>query len=392
MEKIAIFGGSFDPPHEGHKLLSRNLAEFCHANKVIVMPTAMSPFKNSSGASSGDRLEMCKIAFYEPLYQVSDIEIRRGGKSYTIDTVKEIKKAYPEAELFLFMGEDMLLSFTRWYKYEEILSLCKIVAACRTENREKLQEMKDYCDTYLGGVGNRVLVCENIPVEISSTQVRESLKKGEKTLVSEEIYKFIRSKGLYMSRNAEYMEILKGRMSEQRYIHSLNVADSAKELAILYGADPEKAYTTGLVHDSCKDVAPGLQLSYMLENGVQLTQLEMDTAKLYHAICGSVFARKEFNIDDEDMLNAIRYHTTGRKGMSLLEKIVFIADFISAERDYNGVDVMREKAVRSLDEAIVEGLSFTIKDLIDNERLVHPDTIDAYNDAQAVVLKQKQEK
>ncbi len=184
-----------------------------------------------------------------------------------------------------------------------------------------------------------------------------------------------------MSRNEEFMSILKERLTEKRYIHSLNVADSAKELARIYGADEEKAYTAGLVHDCCKDMPAGLQLSYLLENGADMTEIEINTAKLYHAISGTIFAKKEFGIEDEDMLNAIRYHTTGRKNMSLLEKIIFIADFISAERDYNGVEIMREKALRSLEEAIVEGLSFTIKDLIDAERLVHPDTLDAYNDA-----------
>ncbi len=184
-----------------------------------------------------------------------------------------------------------------------------------------------------------------------------------------------------MNRNENFKNVLKERLTERRYIHSLNVADSARELARIYGADEEKAYTAGLIHDSCKDTPAGLQLSYMLENKTELTDIELNTPKLYHAICGSVFAQKEFGITDEDMLNAIRYHTTGRKNMSLLEKIIFIADFISVERDYNGVEIMREKAVRSLDEAIVEGLSFTIKDLIDAERLVHPDTIDAYNDA-----------
>lgn len=189
--------------------------------------------------------------------------------------------------------------------------------------------------------------------------------------------------------NEGFKVILKERLTEKRYVHSLNVADSARELARIYGADEEKAYTAGLVHDSCKDMPAGLQLSYLLENKVELTDIELNTAKLYHAICGKVFAEKEFDITDEDMLNAIRYHTTGRKDMSLLEKIIFIADFISAERDYNGVEIMREKAVRSLDEAIVEGLSFTIKDLIDAERVVHPDTLDAYNQA---VFKIKQGK
>ncbi|MBQ8182979.1 MAG: bis(5'-nucleosyl)-tetraphosphatase (symmetrical) YqeK [Clostridia bacterium] len=184
-----------------------------------------------------------------------------------------------------------------------------------------------------------------------------------------------------MNRNEEYKEALKNRLTENRYIHSLNVADSAKELALIYGCDPEKAYTVGLVHDCCKDEPAGLQLSYMIENGVELSEYELDVAKLYHAICGRAYAEKVFGITDEDMLNAIRYHTTGRKGMSLLEKVVFIADFISAERDYDGVEVMREKAKRSLDEAIVEGLGFTIKDLVDRDRIIHPDTVSAYNDA-----------
>ena len=192
-----------------------------------------------------------------------------------------------------------------------------------------------------------------------------------------------------MSKNEEFKIILKERLTEKRYIHSLNVADSAVMLAEIYGADKEKAYTAGLIHDSCKDTPAGLQLSYLLENKVPLTDIELNTAKLYHAICGAVFAEKTLGISDEDMLNAIRYHTTGRENMSLLEKIIFIADFISAERDYNGVEIMREKAVRSLDEAIVEGLSFTIKDLIDAERVVHPDTLGAYNDA---LFKIQQEK
>ena len=195
-----------------------------------------------------------------------------------------------------------------------------------------------------------------------------------------------------MSRDAEYTEVLKGRLTERRFIHSLNVAKSAKELAQIYGYDEAKAYTAGLIHDCCKDTPAGLQLSYMLENGMALTDTEISTAKLYHAMCGSMFIQKEFGIDDTEIINAVRYHTTGRKDMTLLEKIVFIADFISEERDYDGVDIMREKAKRSLDEAIVEGLSFTIKDLIDAGRVVHTDTLGAYNDAIINVEKSRRER
>ncbi len=183
--------------------------------------------------------------------------------------------------------------------------------------------------------------------------------------------------------------ILKEKLSEKRFIHSLNVAKAAVKLAEIYGADKELAYTAGLIHDCCKDTPAGEQLSYMLGNGMELTECEINTAKLYHAMCGSIYIRNEFGVNNQDIINAVRYHTTGRKGMSLLEKIVFIADFIGEERDYNGVEIMREKALKSLDEAIVEGLSFTIKDLTDREALIHPDTIDAYNDALLNILKQE---
>lgn len=177
----------------------------------------------------------------------------------------------------------------------------------------------------------------------------------------------------------EYKVILEKRLTPHRYLHSLNVAKSAKELALRYGEDEKNAYTAGLIHDVCKDTPAGLQLSYMIENGMELTELEISAAKLYHAMCGSLYIRKEFGVDNENIINAVRYHTTGRANMSLLEKIVFIADFISDERDYDGVEIMREKAAKSLDEAIVEGLSFTIKELVENGKAVHPDTVDAYN-------------
>jgi nicotinate-nucleotide adenylyltransferase len=129
MTKIAIYGGSFDPPHKGHRLLAENLMKSCGALKVIVIPTAMSPFKNSSGASAEDRLQMCRLAFSDEVFEVSDIEISRGGKSYTVDTVAAVKAMYPDAELYLFMGDDMLLSFDKWYKHEEILRIATIVCA-----------------------------------------------------------------------------------------------------------------------------------------------------------------------------------------------------------------------------------------------------------------------
>ena len=196
MKKIAIYGGSFDPPHKGHKLLAENLASVCGAEKVIIIPTALSPFKNSSSATAEDRLDMCKLFFKEDLFQISDIEIKRGGKSYTVDTLTQIKKENPDAELFLFMGDDMLLSFDKWYCYQEILRLATIVCACRTENLEELQNMKSFVKNVLKAE-ERVIICESVPFEISSTEIRASLKDGVNKGLSEEIYNYIAAKGLY---------------------------------------------------------------------------------------------------------------------------------------------------------------------------------------------------
>ena len=196
MKKIAIYGGSFDPPHKGHKLLAENLASVCGAEKVIIIPTALSPFKNSSSATAEDRLDMCKLFFKEDLFQISDIEIKRGGKSYTVDTLTQIKEENPDAELFLFMGDDMLLSFDKWYCYQEILRLATIVCACRTENLEELQNMKSFVKNVLNAEDS-VIICESVPFEISSTEIRSSLKDGVNKGLSEEIYNYIAAKGLY---------------------------------------------------------------------------------------------------------------------------------------------------------------------------------------------------
>ncbi len=198
MKKIAIYGGSFDPPHEGHKLLAFNLAECCRADKVIIMPTAMSPFKSTSGATASQRYEMCKLAFKEPLFEVSDVEINRGGKSYTVDTVNSVKELYPHSELYLFMGDDMFLSFNKWYKYEEIARKCVIVAACRTERLEKLHSMKAFARDVLRLGDGRVIFCESVPVEISSTTIRENVKNNCFEYIGSDVAEYIKAKGLYL--------------------------------------------------------------------------------------------------------------------------------------------------------------------------------------------------
>ncbi|HEX2986047.1 MAG TPA: bis(5'-nucleosyl)-tetraphosphatase (symmetrical) YqeK [Caproiciproducens sp.] len=182
----------------------------------------------------------------------------------------------------------------------------------------------------------------------------------------------------------EYKKIIKPFLGEKRYHHSVCVFESAVELAKKYGSDPQKAAVAGILHDIMKDIPSDEQLKMMTRYDIVLNNVERKAPKLWHAMLGAAYLENELKITDREILDAVRYHTTGRENMSLLEKIIFIADFISADRDYPGADHMRKAAEISLEQAMVEGLTFNIKDLASGYRPIHPDTISAYN--QVVLL------
>ncbi len=178
----------------------------------------------------------------------------------------------------------------------------------------------------------------------------------------------------------EYRSLIKNRMGERRYIHSVNVAKAAVKLAQRYGADTEKAEIAGILHDCCKEIPKEEMLQIITSGGIILDAAEKSSSKLWHAIAGSVYVRDVLKIDDTDIINSIRYHTTGREGMSLLEKIIFVADFISDERNYNGVEIMRKKAYECLEDAMLFGLQFTLADLAKRKLPIHSNAVHCYND------------
>ncbi len=177
----------------------------------------------------------------------------------------------------------------------------------------------------------------------------------------------------------EFEKIVKSRLSAERYLHSMNVAESAKDLAGKYGANTEKAYICGVLHDITKEEELDIQERYINLAGESLSDEEKHTPKIYHQVSGAAYCRLELGITDPEILSAIRYHTTGRANMSLMEKIVYTADLISAERDYPDVGVMRKKAYEDLNQAMLYALEFTIKKLIGGNSFIHPDTVNCYN-------------
>lgn len=180
-------------------------------------------------------------------------------------------------------------------------------------------------------------------------------------------------------RNSEFLEILKTRLTPQRLYHSICVAEQAKHLAEKFGGDCEKAYTAGLIHDIMRYEPPEKMTELIESDGQVLTESEKNITVTLHAIAGEVYLRKELNVTDGEILSAVRWHTTGKENMTLLEKIIYVADLTSEDREYPDVAEVRAMAEESLDKTCLRGMSFTIEDNAEKCRPIHIDTVKAYN-------------
>ena len=187
----------------------------------------------------------------------------------------------------------------------------------------------------------------------------------------------------------QYEQEVKRHLTQGRFYHSQCVAAEAEKLARRYGADPEKARLCGILHDVMKDTPPQEQLKILEKSGIILTVAQRRNRKLWHALSGAAYLRDELGIADQEILGAVECHTRGMGGMSLLDKVRFVADYISADRDYPGVEELRVTAYRSLEEAMVEGIRFTVDELMGQELPVAAESIEAYNDAIITLQEQK---
>ena len=378
--RIGIYGGAFNPVHKGHVKLAREVKTKANLDKIIIMPSGVSPHKSSGSlVDSIHRLEMCKLAFEGEDYMISDLEIKREGKSYTVDTVTELKKLYPDDELYLIMGSDMLLCFHKWYRYEDILSAVTICATTR-QGDISLDELKAYSRDVLR---KDTLIIDFEPFECSSTKVRNALLSGDdaSSSVPCKVLSYIIEKSLYTDEYTKIRQLLRSRLDDYRYIHSLGVADSARDLAKIYGADEEKAYLAGLLHDIAKNTPKNEQLELMEKGGIKLSVAEKNNPALWHAMAGECYLRLEMGITDPEILGSVRYHTTGKEGMTLLEKIIYVADYISAERNYPDVDVMRDLSLNhSLEKASLYSLIYTFNKQTKLQGIIHPDSVEYYNE------------
>lgn len=370
-ERIGILGGTFQPIHNGHILLAEHAKNVLSLDRVLFVIDRIPPHKEiNSGASTDDRLNMLRLALTGHAgLEVETMELFREGKSYSFDTLTELKQKLPRAQLYFLMGSDMLRSFSTWYKPEGICKLCTLVCTERTgQNGGEADTAVSLSKMF----GARIILLDRVS-DISSTDIRNRVVSFQplKDLLPQSVVHQIYYKGLYQTENILFMyNKLRNSISDHRMHHTAGVIETALLLAHRYGIDPGKAFLAALLHDCAKSLSEA-----------QLLELSDDPNPILpvlHAEAGAKIASSEYGIDDPEILQAIRLHTTGDRNMTGLDKIIYVADMIEPSRTYPGVEILRQET--DLDQLTLLALRQSISFVQKKKQTVHPATYRAIID------------
>ena len=385
MDRIGIYGGTFNPAHVGHIQAAKAAVQALGLSKLLLIPDRIAPHKQipEGSPSPEQRLQMLRIAVADcAQMEVLDMELQREGPSYTYVTVEQLRGAYPDAELILLMGTDMFLSFHTWKYPERILKHCTLGVFYRGEKGEKAAIEARKAE--LEAAGNRVYLVENDVVNISSTQMRRLLAfrcAGE--MLPEGVLDYIREHHLYNTRAPwknlpmeQLEQVVISLLNPNRVAHVLGCRDTAVELAKHWGADLTDAARAGILHDITKAIDGPLQLTLCSAYGKILSDFSRRYPKTLHALTGSLVAERIFG-ENEAVVSAIAWHTTGRGNMSLLEKIIYLADYIEPNRTVPGVEELRHLAFTDIDAALKLGLEMTLEHLNRQGSEVSPESREA---------------
>ena len=389
--KIGVYGGTFNPPHLGHLTAARSVFELLNLDLLLLIPAGLPPHKELPAGSPTpeQRLEMTRLAGEQlglgDKVRTLDIELERGGRSFTSDTLAQLREQYPDSELWLLMGTDMFLTLQTWHEPEKILSLAGVAAFGRTEEdtEELFSAQRDYLYRAYPQARIFTLTLPGV-IDVSSTELREKLAKGRgANLLAPAVYGYILREGLYNT-NADLKHLPISRLrpvalsylKHKRIPHVLGTEQEAIRLAERYGADVEKARAAALLHDCTKKLDMPAQLALCEQYGIELDELEQKALKLLHSKTGAAIARDVFGVDD-DIYSAIWYHTTGHAHMTKLEKIIYLADYIEPSRDFPGVDKLRKVCYEDLDKGLLLGLEMTTEEMTAMGNPVHRATVEA---------------
>lgn len=369
MQRIGIFGGTFNPPHIGHIQAAKQAVAALNLSKLLLIPAGAAPHKQAAPVSGEQRLAMLRLAVQNiPKIEVSDIELCRPGPSYTVDTLRELKQLNPDAELVLFMGSDMFTSFLSWKEPETIANLASLAVFYRGDKGE-MRAVQTQMETLIA-MGAKVELVQNEVTVISSTQMRRLLAfQCAGSLLPAGVENYIRANGLYDTcadwKNLpmdQLENVVISLLKPNRVAHVLGCRDTAVELAKHWGADVTDAARAGILHDITKALDGPLQLTLCEGYGRILNDFSRKYPKTLHALTGSLVAQRIFG-ENEAVVSAIANHTTGKADMNLLEKIIYVADYMEPNRDFPGVEKLRELAFSDITAALKLGLEMTLEHL-----------------------------
>ncbi len=393
--KVLLYGGTFDPPHNGHLNNLRAAAARVQPDKVVVMPAGLSPFKQKTSAPGALRLEMCSCfhALEEdadtiPQLEVSGWEIEQaaaGNRNYTVLTVEKLARENPGAQLYLAIGSDMLLSFDGWHRWQDILRLAHLVVTSRHVGDDPELHAKAL---RLDPTGARILFAPVQALPMASSDIRARRLQQAKPAKQSCRRPCGRSSAGRNSTKRKYQpmnlkqakELVRGRLSDKRYEHTLNVKKMAVKLAKIYGEDEERAALAALLHDSAKEISKDEMREILRAYPQYAEGGEERPAPVWHGVCAAILARTQWGVTDEAVLSAIACHTAGKPGMTRLDKILYLADMTSAERDWPGVEKLRKLEKKNLDAAMLAALKQTNDFVLSQGKPLDPMSKAAYED------------
>ena len=315
--KTLIFGGAFDPPHREHLNILLEASKAVNFDRVVIVPTFNPPHKEDSVIDFDTRVALIDKLFKKSgiNYAVDDIEKRRGDGNYAVEVVSALKEKYG-GELYYLIGGDSLVNIETWHKPELLFPLVTLVV-CGRDGYFGLDEKIEYLKNKYGA---KIIKINYVGSGISSTLVRLRLNLG--LSVDVEGLELIKDK---FNKYDGILKQLKSYQSDDLYFHSRAVAYRTVEIARHHrlNIDLNKAFLAGLLHDNAKQ---------RLSLDGFIVPSDAVGSPVLHQFLGSVKAKRDFKIEDSEILSAINYHTTGRANMTTLEKLIYCADMLSEDR------------------------------------------------------------
>ena len=386
---LAVLGGTFDPIHIGHLTIAEAVCQQLKPQRVLFMPCGQPAHKHDRQIIPPEhRYNMTVLATCDhPSFDVSRMELDRQGPSYTIDTAHALQAICPTgAEIYFIVGADALGEILSWKEAEDLLRLCNFVAVPRP-GYDKVHGLThtDYLTRRYNG---RFCWLDSPMIDISSTAIRKRFTAGQpvRGLVPKIVEDYIWRHRLYRDDNNftdrltsgvssfnDARDKLRVRLSPKRFTHTMGVVEEAERLATHYTVDIEKARWAALLHDCAKEYSADKKRALCKLWGIQLDEVLEANIDIAHSMLGAESARRDFYINDPAILQAIRYHTTGHKGMTMLDKIIMLADYIEPYReDWGPLKEMRSLAFVNINQALIIGTKYTIKEEEEAGNPIHP--------------------